>query len=114
MSTPTHSIVETAAFTARMDRLSVSPAEREKIYDTYAIDPDYGKVVKNTGGLRKGRIAKDETDKSGGYRVFSFYVNKRCPVYLLWIIDKTQDETLTDAQEKVFRALTTELKKECK
>lgn len=114
MSKPTHTIIETAAFTARLDRLSVSPEERGEIYDAYASDPEYGKVVKHTGGLRKGRIAKDETGKSGGYRVFSFYANERRPVYLLWIIDKTKDDTLTDAQEKVFKALTTELKKECK
>jgi hypothetical protein len=114
MSKPTNTIIETVAFTARMDRLSVSPAERGEIYDAYAVDPEYGKVIKNTGGLRKGRIAKDETGKSGGYRVFSFYANERRPVYLLWIIDKTKDDTLTDSQEKVFKALTTELKKECK
>ncbi len=46
--------------------------------------------------------------------MFSFYANERRPVYLLWIIDKTKDDTLTDAQEKVFKALTTELKKEWK
>ena len=83
MSKPTYTIIETVAFTARMDRLSVSPAERGEIYDAYAMDPEYGKVIKNTGGLRKGRIAKDETGKSGGYRVFSFYANERRPVYLL-------------------------------
>lgn len=114
MSKPTHTIIETVALTARMDRLSVSPAERGEIYDAYAMEVEYGKVIKNTAGLRKGRLAKDETGKSGGYRVFSFYANERRPVYLLWIIDKTKDDALTDAQEKVFKALTTELKKKCK
>ena len=74
------------------------------------MDPEYGKLIKNTGGLRKGRIAKDDTGKM----VFSFYANERRPVYLLWIIDKTKDDTLIDAQEKVVKALTTELKKECR
>jgi hypothetical protein len=49
MSKPTNTIIETVAFTARMDRLSVSPAERGEIYDAYAVDPEYGKVIKNTG-----------------------------------------------------------------
>lgn len=114
MSKPTCTIIETIAFTARMGRLSVSFAERGELYNVYAIDTEYGKVIKNTGGLRKGRIAKDGTGKSGGYRVFSFYANERHPVYLLWIIDKTKDDTLTDAQDKVSKALTTELKKVCK
>lgn len=114
MVSPTHTIKETVAFTAQLDKLEVSETERGAIYDAYAGDPAHGKVVKHTGGLRKGRIAKDETGKSGGYRVFSFFANDRHPVYLLWIIDKTKDDTLTDAQEKAFKALTSELKKECK
>lgn len=114
MSTPIHTIVETAAFTAQLAEIEASPAERAAIYDAYASDPEYGEVVRRTGGLRKGRIAKDETGKSGGYRVFSFFANDRNPVFLLWIIDKTKNATLTDTQEAVFKALTKQLKQECK
>ncbi|WP_375380362.1 type II toxin-antitoxin system RelE/ParE family toxin [uncultured Sphingomonas sp.] len=106
-------IVETVAFTRQMDRLDVSEVERGAIYDSYATDPDYGAVVRRTGGLRKGRIAKDGKGKSGGYRVFSFHAGDRHPVFLLWIIDKSRDDTLTDAQEAAFKALTATLKQEC-
>jgi hypothetical protein len=109
---PVHTIVETAAFTARAKKLGVSPEELTTIYDTYASDPQYGKVVRRTGGLRKGRIAKDAGGKSSGYRVFSFHTDARDPVFLLWLIDKTADDTLTDAQENAFRILTARLKKE--
>lgn len=109
---PTHSIIETSAFTRRAKDLGVSAAELAAIYDAYAGKPDYGQVVKGTGGLRKGRIAKDATGKSGGYRVFSFYMDAQNPVFLLWIIDKSEDDTLSDAQEQVFKALTATLKKE--
>lgn len=109
---PTHSIVETSAFTRRVKDLGVTGGELVAIYDAYASDPEYGKVVKKTGGLRKGRIAKDATGKSGGYRVFSFFMDAESPVFLLWIIDKSEDDNLTDAQENVFKALTTALKKE--
>jgi hypothetical protein len=109
---PVHTVVDTQAFTARVKKLGVSTDELASIYDTYAADPEYGKVVKNTGGLRKGRIAKDGTGKSGGYRVFSFFADHADPVFLLWILDKTDDDTLTDAQENAFKAVTTLLKKE--
>lgn len=109
---PTHSIVETAAFTRRVKELGISAAELAAIYDAYATAPEYGKVVRGTGGLRKGRIAKDATGKSGGYRVFSFFADARDPVFLLWIIDKSEDDTLTAAQEKTFKLLTSALKKE--
>jgi hypothetical protein len=107
---PLHEIVETAAFTARLGKMGVSEAERVAIYDAYATDPSRGAVIRRTGGLRTGRIAKDNTGKSGGYRVFSFYADEHNPVFLLWIIDKTDEENLTAEQEQVFRKLIATLK----
>jgi hypothetical protein len=107
---PVHTIVETPAFTAQTKRVGVSQAELASIYDQYASDPSYGKVIRHTGGLRKGQIGKDATGKSGGYRIFSFYADDANPVFLLWIIDKSEDSTLTDAQEKAFKHVTAALK----
>ena len=109
---PTHSIIETTAFTRRLKDLGVSADALASIYDAYATVPDYGKLIRNTGGLRKGRVAKDATGKSGGYRVFSFYRDSNNPVFLLWLIDKSDDSGLTDAQENIFKSLTTALKKD--
>lgn len=107
---PIHSIIETAAFTRQIKHLGVSATELAAIYDAYASDPEYGKVVKRTGGLRKGRIAKDGVGKSGGYRVFSFFGEAKHPVFLFWIIDKSEDETLTDGQENAFKMAIGKLK----
>lgn len=71
-----------------------------------------GVVVQRTGGLRKGRLAKNGTGKSGGFRLFSFYLDSTMPVFLLWILDKADAANLTDAQEQAFKLLTAELKKE--
>lgn len=109
---PVHTVVETKAFTTRAKVLDLATADLATIYDTYAAAPDYGKIIRRTGGLRKGRLAKEDTGKSGGYRVFSFYADRANPVILLWLIDKTDEDTLTDAQEKTFKKLTTALKKE--
>lgn len=109
---PVHIVVETRAFTSRAKKLGLSVEELAAIYDVYARTPDYGQIVRKTGGLRKGRIAKDATGKSGGYRAFSFFADRGNPVFLLWLLDKTDEDTLTDEQEKMFKVLTTELKKE--
>jgi hypothetical protein len=109
---PVHTVVETRAFTTRVKKLGLSPDELTSIYDMYAKVPDYGAIVRRTGGLRKGRIAKESTGKSGGYRVFSFFADHSHPVFLLWMLDKTDEDTLTDEQEKAFKLLTTALKKE--
>lgn len=84
------------------------------MYDVYASDPAYGSVVRRTGGLRKGRIAKATTGKSGSYRVFSFFANPEHPTFLLWIMDKSTDADLTAEQEAVFKKLTAQLKQECR
>lgn len=109
---PIHTVVETRAFTSRVKKLGLSRDELASIYDVYARAPDYGAIVRRTGGLRKGRIAKRSTGKSGGYRVFSFFADRSHPVFLLWMLDKTDEDTLTDEQEKAFKLLTTGLKKE--
>ena len=109
---PIHTVVETKAFTARAKKLGLSTDELALIYDTYATTPDYGKVIRNTGGLRKGRVAKDYGGKSGGYRVFSFFADRQNPAFLFWLLDKTDEDTLTDEQEKTFKTLTMILKKE--
>ncbi len=114
MVSPTHTIVETPAFAAQARKLGISAEELSAIYDVYASTPDYGDVIRETGGLRKGRVAKDETGKSGGYRMFSFFANRRHPAFLIWIIDKTKDDTLSDEQKRKFRSVTTQLKTECK
>lgn len=109
---PVHTVVETTAFTARVKKLGLTAEELASLYDMYAADPEYGKVVRNTGGLRKGRVAKEGTGKSGGYRVFSFFADRENPVFLLWVLDKSDEDTLTGEQENAFKALTTLLKKE--
>ena len=109
---PIRTVVETRAFTARVRKLGLSAKELAAVYDLYARMPDYGQVIRKTGGLRKGRVAKDGTGKSGGYRVFSFFADRSDPVFLLWLLDKTDEDTLSDTQEQAFKALTTVLKKE--
>jgi len=42
----------------------------------------------------------------------SFYMDNDNAVFLLWLIDKSDDDSLTDAQENRVRTLTSALKKE--
>ena len=114
MEAPIHSVVETVIFTGQLGRLGLSETERAHIYDIYARSPDHGSVLRRTGGLRKGRVAKEGEGKSGRYRVFSVFFNTDHPVFLLWIIDKSRDATLTAAQEAAFKKLTAQLKQECR
>ncbi|WP_324262852.1 type II toxin-antitoxin system RelE/ParE family toxin [Altererythrobacter sp. H2] len=109
---PIHTVVETTAFTARTKALGLTADELAAVYDVYATAPHYGAVVRKTGGLRKGRVAKAQGGKSGGYRVFSFFADRENSVFLLWLLDKSDEDTLTDEQAKTFKQLTALLKKE--
>ena len=111
---PTHTVVATLAFQKRVKALGLSGGELDAMYDRYQTRPDFGKVEPRTGGLRKGRVAKEATGKSGGYRVFSFYADIANPVFLLWIIDKSDDDSLTEEQKNEFKAALATLKKELK
>lgn len=112
VSAPTHEVVETLAFTRQRDKLAIPDEDYDDILDVYAKNPRYGEVIKDTGGLRKGRVKKSDTGKSGGYRVFSVFFNMSRPVYLLWVINKTKDENITDEQKKAFKSLISLIKKE--
>ena len=111
---PIHTVVATLAFQKRIKALGVTKAELDAIYDLYQSDPGFGKVEPRTGGLRKGRVAKATTGKSGGYRVFSFFADAANPVFLLWMIDKTDDDSLTGKQKNAFKTALAKLKKELK
>ena len=113
-SAPVHTIIETPAFTSQARKIGVSRSELDALYDVYASNSSYGEVMRRTGGLRKGRIARDHGGKSGGYRVFSFFADASHPVFLLWVIDKTDDTTLTDAQEGAFKKVINTLKEALK
>lgn len=107
---PLHEVAETGPFLTRVGKLKLSESEHDAILDAYQTDPDRGEIIAGTGGVAKGRIAKDGSGKSGGYRVFSFYINRRAPVFLLWIIDKTDEENVTDEQKAALKKVAKALK----
>ncbi len=109
---PLHTVVATKSFQRRIKSIGVSEAERDEIYDTYQSDPAYGVIEPGTGGLRKGRIAKERKGKSGGFRVFSFYLDQSNPVFLLWLIAKSEDDSLSKEQKNEFKKALAILKKE--
>ncbi len=61
--------------------------------------PKAGRVIQGTGGLRKVRIARPGTGKSGGTRVIYYYHNENKPILLLLIYAKADQENMTAAQK---------------
>lgn len=75
-------------------------------------EPASGEMIVGGGGVRKLRLAKDDTGKSGGYRVLTFDMDQGSPVYLRAIIDKTDLANIDAAQKKQLRDLAKAIKDE--
>lgn len=75
-------------------------------------NPDAGDLIRGTGGIRKVRIAREGTGKSGGLRVLTAYFTRASRVYLVSVYAKARQSDLTPEQRKTFAKLMMDLKKE--
>jgi hypothetical protein len=75
-----------------------------------AENPEAGDVMKETGGCRKVRIAKDGEGKSGGYRVITWFGGGDIPVFLLSVFTKRQKANLSNKERNALAKLTGTLK----
>lgn len=76
-----------------------------------AANPEAGDIIEGSGGARKVRIARQGKGKSGGYRVITYYLHERAPVFLLTVISKGQRADLTAGQKKQVKDSTAAEKK---
>lgn len=71
----------------------------DEMLEFLARQPKAGRIIQGTGGLRKVRIARPGTGKSGGARIIYYYHNERKPVLLLLIYAKAAQDNLTAEQK---------------
>lgn len=76
-------------------------------------NPTRGDLVEDLGGIRKARCANPSRSKGkrGGYRYMFLYLENRGHIHLLYLLDKDEQEDLTNQERKVLRALVTAIKK---
>ena len=109
---PLHTVVETPTYLAAVRKVGLSPAERDAVLDQVMRDPSAGDLIRNSGGVRKVRVARDDGGKSGGYRVLSYFMDMDAPVFLLFVIDKTSIDNITAKQTTILRAMAKQIKAE--
>jgi hypothetical protein len=98
--------IETTAFTKAWDELGLDDED-----DLTALQlaimcaPEGAPVVQGTGGLRKLRFApaRWNTGTSGATRVCYAYFADYGIILLVYVYDKHQKDTLTDAEKNVIR-----------
>lgn len=94
--------VETPIFTKLLKEL-MNDDEYCEFQQFLANNPEAGKVIKGSGGLRKVRVPLGSDGKSGGARVIYYYVHPDSHIRLLLIYPKNKQDDLTDKQLKLLK-----------
>lgn len=71
-------------------------------------NPEVGRVIQGTGGMRKLRVALEGRGRRGGARVIYYRLVDRQQILLLLIYDKSRADDLTAEQKRALRALVEE------
>ncbi len=98
-------VVETRQYILMTEGV-LDDALRASIVDMIAADPASGDVMRDTGGLRKVRVALPGRGKSGGGRIITFFHDTGMPVFLLAFYAKNAQADLSAEQRKVAKKIT--------
>ena len=97
-------VVETERFLKDMKPL-IGDAQRADLVAFIGANPEAGKIMPETGGVRKLRWALPGGGKRGGARVIYYYHSARIPVFLLAAYAKNAKENLTRAERIAMKRL---------
>jgi len=102
--------IELEGFQKKLDRIG-GPDLLETIQRALSLNPMAGSLLK--GGIRKARIKAPQRNegKSGGYRVFFYFVNQKGVIYLIWLLDKREADNLSPQEANLLQELAKQIPK---
>jgi hypothetical protein len=95
-------VVELPEFIRRAKAI-MTDDERIALIDTIAAKPEAG--ISLGGGLRKIRIARPGSGKSGGYRTVYVFGGARVPIFLISVFAKNEKSNLSKVEQSTLVAL---------
>src|SRR3954463_12361630 len=104
-------LAQTATFVSLWRRYRLDDEDLRSLERAIMANPQAGKVMRNTGGVRKVRFAppSQPSGKSGAYRVCYLYFPAYDIVFFILIFSKSDQSNLTANQEKACRQLVKEI-----
>ncbi len=94
--------IETPVFTKRI-KLMLPDDEYRLLQNYLVLRPTTGKVIPQSGGLRKIRWNLKGSGKRGGLRIIYYWDLKSEIIYFLLVYRKNEQENLTANQLKLLR-----------
>ena len=75
-------------------------------------NPARGDLVQGLGGIRKARCSNPARGKGkrGGYRYLFLFLQNQDRIHLLYLLDKDEQEDLSNDERRVLRTLVTRIK----
>ena len=104
-------VVETPSFLRDSKKL-LDDEEREVLVNYLSSSPTAGTLIKGTGGIRKIRWTRDDSGKSGGYRVIYFFYSMEMPLFILNVFAKNEKGNISQAERNELKKLTNVLVKQ--
>jgi len=92
--------------------LGLTDDDLQELENTIIANPNIGKLVKGTGGLRKMRLPLLNRGKSGGMRVLYVDFVSYEKTAVMNVYAKSVQETITDEQKNEYKKLIALLSKE--
>lgn len=99
-------------FNRLWEDIGLTDDDLKELQEHLNIYPDSGKIIQNTGGVRKMRWALKNKGKSGGIRVLYIDFITYEKIYLLMVYPKNKKDNITDKEKNVIKKLVNELKNE--
>ncbi len=105
-------IIETTIFTKIITSL-LSDDDYRKLQNELIQTPAIGKIISDSGGIRKVRWKLQGRGKRGGARVLYYWANNENQIFMLFAYPKNEMENITKEQLSILKkAVETEFKNE--
>ena len=98
-------VIETPSFLQNAKKL-LHNDEREAIVTFLSSTPCAGALIQGTGGIRKIRWAREDTGKSGAFRVIYYYHSMDIPLFILNVFAKNEKVNISQAERNELKKLT--------
>ena len=104
--------IQTTEFMKALERLGLNDDDLRRLETGILLNPQAGKVIQGTGGLRKLRFAFENRGKRGSVRVcYVDFVVKEV-IYLITAYSKNEKDNLTISERQSIRKMIEALEQE--